>query len=363
MPKKHCFDKMDGMRICYTGGGTLGHVLPALSVHQCLKGVKGYECLFIGSRKPAEKECVEKECVPFAAIASGKLRRYPSPKTIFAAFSIMVGFFQSLFILLRYHPDVLFSKGGYVSVPPVYAAGLLHIPVVTHESDLSPGLANRMNAKVARKICVSAPEAGKGLPPEKVVVTGNPLRRELLVPPAFDMKQKLGTAKPLLLVMGGSQGAHQINVMVRDNLDALCSRFFVYHQCGAKEKEVVTHKDYFCTAFIDEGLNELYRSADVVVSRSGAGAIAEICHFGKASVLVPLSAESSRGDQVANAKRLEEKDAALVVTKESEFLHAVFSLLEDSEKQSRMEKNASALDENDAAEKIAAVILSCMKKE
>ena len=180
------------MRVCYTGGGTLGHVLPALSVHAVLKAKPGYECLFLGSRRKNERSAVESACVPYAGIFSGKLRRYFTFKTLFSGFGVLFGFLQSLLILSRYRPDVLFSKGGYVSVPPVLAAHLLRIPVVIHESDATAGLANRISSRYASRICVPFEGAGTEFPQEKVVVTGNPIRPSLSAPSGRDFTNDSG---------------------------------------------------------------------------------------------------------------------------------------------------------------------------
>jgi UDP-N-acetylglucosamine--N-acetylmuramyl-(pentapeptide) pyrophosphoryl-undecaprenol N-acetylglucosamine transferase len=340
----------------------MGHVNPALSVHQALCGEPGYECLFLGSRHPAERKAVENEGVPFVGLFSGKLRRYFSFRNVTDIPLIALGFLQSLCILLRYRPDVLFSKGGYVSVPAVAAAHIARIPVVTHESDAAPGLATKINSRWAKKVCVAFREAAEGLPPEKVVVTGNPIRRELLVPPRFDVKRKLGTERPLLLVLGGSQGSRQINRMIWDNLDELTSCCFVCHQCGEAEWKPLNKAGYVCMPYIGDEINELYQAADLVVSRSGAGTVGEICHYGKASLLVPLSLSSSRGDQILNAERLERKGAAVVLHDDADFLKIVRSLLEDEEKRSKLGEEARALATDDAAVKIADVIKACMKR-
>jgi len=351
------------MRICYTGGGTLGHVLPALAVHQELKESPGYQCLYIGSTKRIEREAVEGEDVPFKAIASGKLRRYFSLHVIIDVFAIVIGFFQSLVILFHFKPDVLFSKGGYVSVPPVYAAHFLHIPIVSHESDADPGLATRLTSRYSNKICIAYEQARGVLPFAKTVVTGNPIRSQLRGPLRFDMKQRLGTKLPLILVTGGSQGALQINRLVWDNLDELCNRAFVYHQYGIRRNQETQHENYYATSYIGDELRELYNDADLVICRSGAGTIAELCFFGKPSLLVPLSLNASRGDQILNAKRLEEREAALVLHSEKDFVPMVFSLLDDWEKRSILSKNIRSLDCGDAAKNIASVIISCIPRK
>jgi len=351
------------MRVCYVGGGTMGHVNPALAVHDSLKDEPGYECLFIGSHHSIEKQAVEAHCVPFVAICSGKLRRYASLRNFTDLFLIIIGFVQAFFILLRYRPDVLFSKGGYVSVPVVFAAHLLHIPIVTHESDALPGLSTRLNSKWARYVCIAFPEASGGLPEEKVVVTGNPIRPQLFSPVAYDLKQKLGISGKLVFVIGGSLGSHQINQLVWDNLDELTKSAFIYHQSGKADWRHIDHEGYCCVPYVEDEINEVYHVADLVISRSGAGTIGEICHYGKASLLIPLPRSASRGDQILNADRLEEKGAAVVLKDERDFLKLFHSLLEDDEKRSKLGKAAHVLATDAAAGNIADVIKRCAKKQ
>ncbi len=343
------------MRVCYTGGGTLGHVLPALSVHAVLKEREAYACLFVGSRKQSDRDAVEKEGIPYVAIFSGKLRRYFSFRTFFSLFGVLFGFLQSLWVLLRFKPDVLFSKGGYVSVPPVVAAHLLHVPVVIHESDATPGLANKIASRFARRICVPFPEAGRFFPPQKVVVTGNPIRPNLMHPSQADVKKSFGICGPLLLVLGGSQGAKEINSLIWDHLDALSSFCTIWHQCGSRDWKMVRHEKYHQCRFIGEDMASLYEGCDLVLSRSGAGTLAEICHYGKPSILIPLS-RGSRGDQVVNARRMETSGASLVFRSGMDLVKMVRTLLTDGKTLEAMGRSALSLDVKDAARRISRVV-------
>ncbi|MDY6344234.1 MAG: undecaprenyldiphospho-muramoylpentapeptide beta-N-acetylglucosaminyltransferase [Sphaerochaetaceae bacterium] len=343
------------MRVCYTGGGTLGHVLPALSVHAVLKAKPGYECLFLGSRRRNERSAVESACVPYAGIFSGKLRRYFTFKTLFSGFGVLFGFLQSLLILSRYRPDVLFSKGGYVSVPPVLAAHLLRIPVVIHESDATAGLANRISSRYASRICVPFEGAGTEFPQEKVVVTGNPIRPSLSAPSGRDFKREKGIAGPLILVLGGSQGAKEVNSLIWNQLDALCRQAVVWHQCGSRDWKGIRHQGYHQCRFITDDMAALYEAADLVVSRSGAGALSELCHYGKPSILVPLKS-GSRGDQVVNARRMERAGASLVWTEGQDLAAMVEGLFSNPGYLETMARRAKSLDRSDAAERVAEVI-------
>ena len=349
------------MLVCYTGGGTLGHIYPALAVHQVLKNQDAYQCFWIGRKNEAEMKAVESAGIRFYPIQSGKFRRYSSYKNFTDLFNLLVAFFQALAILNREKPDVLFSKGGFVSVPPVFAARLLNIRVVTHESDASPGLATRLNAFCATRICIPFAGSEASLPTHKIVVTGNPLRSELFEIPEKSLKERLGIepSVPLLFVMGGSQGAMQINELVRTNLDALCSKAFVYHQCGSADYVKIEHENYLAFAMVGNEMGSLYRESTLVVSRGGAGSLGELSAFGCAAIIIPLSLETSRGDQILNARHLEDAGAARIlwgaVTPEI-FLQEVLDLLENQDKRSILAETMKTLAVTDAAEKIATVL-------
>jgi UDP-N-acetylglucosamine--N-acetylmuramyl-(pentapeptide) pyrophosphoryl-undecaprenol N-acetylglucosamine transferase len=354
------------MLVCYTGGGTLGHVLPALAVHQVLKQEKGYSCLWIGRENKEERAAVENEGIPFHAIQSGKLRRYFSLRNLLDFFRLFAAFFQAFAILRKTRPDILFSKGGFVSVPPVYAARILGIPVVTHESDATCGLATRLIAPFASSVCLGYESAGKSLPRNKLVYTGNPIRSSLMGNPSQSMREKLeiGNDLPLVFVMGGSQGAMQINNLVRENLERLCEKAFVYHQCGKRDFRQIDHTNYLATDLVGEEMASLYRESTLVVSRAGAGSLSELAFFGCPSILIPLSLGSSRGDQLANAAQFEASSAAVVLQGEVSakiFLEAVLDLLENKEKRGILSQSIKTMNIADSAQKIASVITSKAK--
>ncbi len=347
--------------VCFTGGGTFGHILPALAVHEILKTEPGYQCFWIGRENNEERTAIENEDIEFFPIQSGKLRRYFSLRNLSDCFHLVVAFFQALAILAKKRPDVLFSKGGFVSVPPVFAARILGIPVVTHESDATPGLATKLIAPFARYICLGFAEAASGFAANKTIVTGNPIRGELLHEPLGSIRETLDIASdvPLLFIMGGSQGAQQINELVRENLDELCKRAFVYHQCGKRDFRAIKHANYFATEIVGKEMGSLYRESTVIVSRGGAGSICELAHFGCASILIPLPVKASRGDQVVNARKLEKTSAAIVLENDvtaKNFLEAVTDLLENGEKRSILSKNIKSYVIEGSADKIASVI-------
>ena len=314
--------------------------------------------MWIGRENAREREAVEQAGIPFYPIQSGKFRRYRSWKNFTDIFHIITAYFQALSILRKTRPDVLFSKGGFVSVPPVFAAKTLGIRIFTHESDATPGLATRLNSRCSDVVCVPFKGSEGVLPSKKVVVTGNPIRAELFsdedishfnIPPEM----------PLLLVVGGSQGSSEINALVRDTLERLCSLAFVIHQCGEADFKNLQHKNYCPVPNLGVELGTLYRRSTLVVSRGGAGAIAELLAFGCASLIIPLSRATSRGDQVDNALRLVDNGAARAllgeVNKEN-FLSEVEDLLENPAKRGILSRNAQELAVKGSAEMIASLI-------
>jgi UDP-N-acetylglucosamine--N-acetylmuramyl-(pentapeptide) pyrophosphoryl-undecaprenol N-acetylglucosamine transferase len=355
------------MLVCYTGGGTLGHILPALAVHEVLKKEEGYRCLWIGRENKAERTAVEKEGIPFHAIQSGKFRRYASVQNLLDCFHLVTAFFQALSILRKERPDILFSKGGFVSFPPVLAGRVLGIPIVTHESDATAGLATRLIAPFASVICLGYESAGKNLPKKKTVYTGNPIRSNLIEKPAYSVRKRLSIKAdlPLLFVMGGSLGAMQINSLVRDNLKALCEKAFVYHQCGKRDYMELKHANYLATELVCDDMASLYRESTVIVSRGGAGSLSELAYFGCPSIILPLSLGASRGDQIANAALLKENTAAVILEGEvgaKNFLEAVTDLLENSEKRGILSQHIKEMAIADAAQRIASVLVSKANK-
>lgn len=346
------------MLVCFTGGGTLGHIYPALAVHQVLLGTEDYSAFWIGREQESERGAVQESGIPFYAIQSGKFRRYRSFSNFTDIFRIIRGFFQALSILRKKRPDVLFSKGGFVSVPPVFAARALGIRIITHESDATPGLATRLNSRCASVVCIPFEGSEGNLPAKKLVVTGNPIREELFgeedistfhIPPGM----------PLVLVLGGSLGSSEINALVRENLDSLCSQAYVIHQCGEGDYRPLGRANYFPVPRLGTVLGTLYRRSTLVVSRGGAGTIAELLAFGCASLIIPLSRSTSRGDQVDNARRLLEKGAARALLSEvngTTFLQEVTYLLENPDKRSILSRNAKELSVTGSATTIASLI-------
>ncbi len=377
------------LTVAFVGGGTGGHIYPGLAVADSLrqkffKAGRDVKIIWLGSLSKMDKEIVlnsvdkdGRACADkFYGVPSGKLRRYFSLQNFFDLFKIFFGFVCAFFILLKNRPAFLFSKGGFVSVPPCAAARLLGIKVYTHECDFTPGLATRINSKFASKVLLSYEETkeffSNGTSP-KFVVTGNPVR-----PAFYQADARLGLeflgvtaaqkkAKPILLVMGGSLGAAQINELVWKNLSWLCERFIVVHQTGQKnaallpsdltEEEKAAYHPY---AFIYKEMPSVIACADIVLSRAGANSIWECASLKKPMVLVPLEGAGTRGDQVDNAEYFERRGAAIVLTKSAMTETSVQSALSSMASAADRKKFASAceamLGQEKPSEKIAAIL-------
>ena len=308
-------------KIILTGGGTAGHVTPNIALIPELKK-RGYEIHYIGSKTGIEKQLIEEDkSIKYYGISSGKLRRYFDVKNFTDPFRVLKGFQEAKAIIKDIKPDVVFSKGGFVTVPVVIAADKCKVPCIIHESDMTPGLANKICIPHAVKVCTNFPEAANGIGHDKAVVTGTPIRKEMFSGNKIAGLDFLGfTAnKPVLMVVGGSLGAAAINVLIRDALPDLLTKYQVVHLCG-KGKVDESLKDvegYRQFEYIKKEMADLMASADLIVSRAGANAICEILALNKPNLLIPLPAASSRGDQELNAESFERQGFSRV-TKEEE---------------------------------------------
>jgi len=250
----------------------------------------------------------EKAGVRYEGVSCGKLRRYFSFENIIDVFRVPVGIFQARKVLKEFKPDVLFSKGGYVSVPVVIAASRLKIPIIVHESDISPGLANKICFRFANKICLSFEETKAYIPKKfgkKIVVTGSPVRLDLLNGDSEKGYKFTGFDKhrPVILIMGGSQGAEQINELVRASLDELIKKFQIVHIVGKGNLDISVHKKgYVQYEFLSEQLKDIYSMSEMVVSRGGANSLAELALLKKRVLVIPLGESASRGEQTGNAQ-------------------------------------------------------------
>ena len=306
-------------RIILTGGGTAGHVTPNIALLPRLKEL-GYDIHYIGSYTGIEKELIEQFQIPYHGISSGKLRRYFSMQNFTDPFRVLKGFGEANKLIKSLKPDVIFSKGGFVSVPVVMAGKKCHVPTIIHESDMTPGLANKLSIPSATKVCCNFPETLEHLPKGKAVLTGSPIRQELLTGDKDAAKKFCGftSDKPVILIIGGSLGSVIVNKAVRAILPELLKDFQVIHLCG-KDKLDESLKDlegYVQFEYIQDELKDLFALADVVISRAGANAICELLALHKPNLLIPLSANASRGDQILNARSFERQGFSLVLEEE-----------------------------------------------
>lgn len=310
---------MSSYKIIMTGGGSAGHVTPNLALLPKLKN-KGYEVLYIGSKDGIEKEIIKKANIPYFEISCGKLRRYFDIKNFSDPFKVVKGIFDANKVLKKEKPDVVFSKGGFVAVPVVISAYLNKIPVIAHESDLTPGLANKLSAPYCTKLCVTFPESIKHIKEDKGVLTGTPIREELLLGSREKGLSLCGFTqnRPVLLIIGGSLGSKYINDLVRDSLTELLKKYNVIHICGKGnfDGNLAKLQGYKQFEYITEELPHIMKAADMVVSRAGANAIYEFLALRKPNLLIPLSKKSSRGDQILNAASFENSGYSMVVQEE-----------------------------------------------
>lgn len=310
---------MKTKKIILTGGGTAGHVTPNLALLPDLRQA-GYEIVYIGSEKGIEKTLLAEAGVPYHAIPTGKLRRYLSKENISDMLKVVKGIFAAKKLLKKEKPDLVFSKGGFVAVPVVLAAKSLRIPVIIHESDITPGLANKLAMPSAKVICTTFPETLQYVPQGKGVHTGSPIRREL-----FEGNREKGLAacgfdgkKPVLLLMGGSLGAVKLNEALRASLSALLPSFDIIHLCGKGnlDEGLEGQAGYKQFAYVSDGLNDLFAAAELIISRAGSNSISEFLALQKPHLLIPLSARASRGDQLLNAASFEKQGFARVLQEE-----------------------------------------------
>lgn len=306
-------------RIVLTGGGTAGHVTPNIALIPSLRELD-YDIHYIGSYDGIERKLIEEMDIPYYGVDSGKLRRYFDPKNFTDPFKVIHGYEQAKKLIKTLKPDVIFSKGGFVAVPVVIAGHKNHVPIIIHESDMTPGLANKICIPSADKICCNFPETVPLVPEGKAVLTGSPIRQELMAGNKLEALRFCGfTAnKPVLMIIGGSQGSAVVNDAMRGILPELLKTFQVIHLCG---KDKIDHsldhlEGYVQYEYIKKELADLFALADVCVSRAGANAICEILALRKPNLLIPLSAKASRGDQILNAESFENQGFSEVLTEE-----------------------------------------------
>ena len=343
-------------KIILTGGGTAGHVTPNLALLPSLKEA-GYEIRYIGSYQGMERKLIENAGIPYDGISSGKLRRYFDIKNFSDPFRVVKGYAEARRLLKRHKPDVIFSKGGFVAVPVVLAAKHYKIPVIIHESDMTPGLANKICIPSALKVCCNFPETLKYLPSDKAVLTGSPIREELL------QGDRL-SGKPVLLVIGGSLGSVAVNTAVRNILPRLLASYQVIHICGKGnlDESRIGTAGYVQYEYVDAPLKHLFAAADLVISRAGANSICELLALRKPNLLIPLSAAASRGDQILNANSFAKQGFSKVLEEEALSDDSLFDAINDL----YLNRNSyiQAMEQsnlNNAVKTVVSLIESCAK--
>ena len=326
-------------KILLTGGGTAGHVTPNLALLPYLKA-EGYEIVYIGSQNGIERTLIEAEGIPYYGISTGKLRRYLSKENLKDMFRVVKGIAEAKKLIKQLKPDLVFSKGGFVAVPVVLGAKSNNVPVIIHESDITPGLANKIAMPSARVVCSTFPETLQYVPKGKGVHTGTPIRKELFEGDRQKGLEACGFTgeKPVLLMMGGSLGAVKLNNCLREILPELVKTFDIIHLCGKGhlDESLLNRTDYKQFEYVSDGLNDLFAAADFIVSRAGSNSISEFLALKKPHLLIPLSARASRGDQILNAASFEKQGFAKVLDEDemtAESMKAgIFDLYENKDK-------------------------------
>lgn len=347
-------------KIILTGGGTAGHVTPNIALIPELQK-RGYEIHYIGSKDGIETKLMAEFDIPYYGISSGKLRRYFDVKNFTDPARIIKGYTEAAKIIKKVQPNVIFSKGGFVTVPVVFAAKRKKVPCVLHESDISPGLANRLCIPSAAAVCANFPETLSHLPEEKAHLTGSPIRKELFSGNRLKGLDYCGfsTDKPVILVIGGSLGSVRVNEAVRDILPTLLKKYQVIHLCG-KDKVDDSLKDtegYVQFEYIQKELCDLLDAADLVISRAGANAICELLALHKPNILIPLSLEASRGDQILNAASFEKQGFSYVIKEEELTSERLLdAVTEVYDKRSTYINAMEASDQHNAVRKVADII-------
>jgi len=353
-------------KIIMTGGGTAGHVTPNLALIPKLKE-NGFEIKYIGSVDGIEKEIIAQNNIAFFGISCGKLRRYFDLKNFTDPFKIIKGVAQAITILSKEKPDVIFSKGGFVAVPVVIAASIKKIPVVAHESDMTPGLANKLSAPFCNKLCVTFRESLNFINGNKGILTGSPIREEIFHGDKAKGRKICGFTddKEVLFIMGGSLGSRIINEEIRKNLEQLLKLFNIIHICGKGniDKKNINKEGYKQFEYVNEELPDFMNTADYIISRAGANSIFEFLALKKPTLLIPLSKKASRGDQILNSKSFEKEGYSLMLEEEEIKDDILYKkILELKGKKTELISNMEKSKAKNGVEAIIGVLLQNIKK-
>lgn len=306
-------------RIVLTGGGTAGHVTPNIALIPFLQK-EGFEISYIGAYNGMEKGLIEREGIPFYGISTGKLRRYLSAKNVTDVFRVAAGVKEAAALIHKLKPNVVFSKGGFVGVPVVLGAKFNKVPIIVHESDITPGLANKIAIPFAVNVCTTFPETLNYIPKEKGIHTGTPIRESLFLGEKARGLKICGFSKnkPVIMMMGGSLGSVKINTQLRGALSSLLKEFQLVHVCGKgnKEEKLEHLEGYKQFEYVTEELAHIYAASDMIISRAGSNSISEFLALKKPNLLIPLSSNASRGDQILNAASFEKQGFSMVLKEE-----------------------------------------------
>ncbi len=373
---------MKKIKLIITGGGTGGHTSPAISIVKYLRKQQNvdFDFLYIGSKSGIEKDYAEKENIPYKSINTGKLRRQLSLKNIADMFRVFIGMLQARRILSKFKPDIVFSTGGYVSVPVVIASNLKKIPIIIHEQTVNVGLANKIASKFADVVAVTFESSKEFFPKEKVIVTGIPLREEIFTGDSdkcyniFSLDKNL----PLLYITGGSQGSKTINDKIVEILPNLLDKMNIIHQCGGASihnsyEELTKLREtlpdnlknrYIIKDYIYDELKHIFKAANLILGRSGAGTVNECIALGKPSIFIPLPG-TTKDEQGENARLGEKLGGAIVLYQDKldsqTLLNTILSLIQDKDKLQKMSNNFKSIAINNANENIFNIILQKIK--
>jgi UDP-N-acetylglucosamine--N-acetylmuramyl-(pentapeptide) pyrophosphoryl-undecaprenol N-acetylglucosamine transferase len=343
---------MSNKKIVFTGGGSAGHVTPNIAIINELRN--DWDISYIGSKNGIEKELIQKIRIPYHGISSGKLRRYIDFENFVDLFRVVIGCFEARSILKKLKPNLVFSKGGFVSVPVILAAKSLRIPIYIHESDLTPGLANKISQRFSTKIFTSFEETKKFFPEHKTTVIGSPIRKEIMNGSADNGRKLLGFDKhtPILTIMGGSLGAKKINEVVRESLEQLTLHYQVVHLCGKnnRDDQLINLSKYKQFEYVYDELSDILAATDIVITRGGSNAIFEFLALNIPMLIIPLGLNQSRGDQILNARVFQDKGFSLTMEEENltsktlmENLNSVYKDREKYQKNMKESYNRDAL--------------------
>jgi UDP-N-acetylglucosamine--N-acetylmuramyl-(pentapeptide) pyrophosphoryl-undecaprenol N-acetylglucosamine transferase len=366
------------MKIVLTGGGSGGHLTPLIAIARKIKEkAPEAEFIFIGPKGKMEDDIIGKEGIRMRNISAGKMRRYFSLNNFLDCFRILLGIFQSMHILLAEMPDAIFSKGGYASIPVVLVGWMYRIPIMIHESDATPGMANKIMSKFSNRVAVSYPEAEKEFPAIQVVMTGNPVREDINKGDVAKAREmfSLVESRKTIFVLGGSQGARVVNNKILDLLPELLKKYQVIHQTGEANFDEVRHKagelgikaghdGYHIIAFIGDELKDIFAVSDLVISRAGATSITEIAANGKPSILIPLPS-AANNHQRMNAYAIAKFGGCIVLEEsnlgENLLLSRINETMENDQLRQKLSTDIKIFYHADAAEKIATGVLNMIK--